>query len=83
MALMDMISIIGAALCLGAFIASNLNILNTKGLSYAAMNCLGTGLLALTVLEPLNIGVLTVEVVWCAFSAYLIYQALTRSSHHG
>ena len=74
--MMTFLSIGGALLVLIAFVASNVGAMSSKSIIYALLNCLGTGLLAITVIDPLNIGVLVVETVWSLFSAYLIVRAL-------
>ena len=66
--MMTFMSIGGALLVLFAFIASNLGAMSPRSVIYAFLNFLGTGLLAITVIDPLNIGVLVVETVWSLFT---------------
>jgi hypothetical protein len=75
---MTVLSIAGAAMVLVAFVLSNLQLMDTKGKTYAFLNFLGTGLLAITVIDPLNVGVLAVESVWSLFSLYLLVIAFLR-----
>lgn len=76
--MMTAISIVGAVLVLIAFVMSNIGRMDSKGKAYALLNCFGTGMLALTVLNPLNIGVFVVEAVWSLFSLYLFVVAMRR-----
>jgi hypothetical protein len=80
--MMTALSIAGAVTVLVAFVLSNLRRMDTQGKTYAFLNFLGTGLLAVTVIDPLNIGVLVVESVWSLFSLYLLVVALRRASSH-
>jgi hypothetical protein len=76
---MTVLSIIGAALVLCAFVMSNLGRMNPGSMTYAFLNFAGTGLLAVTLISPLNIGAFAVEFVWCVFSAYLMVRCWFRS----
>ncbi len=73
--MMTTLSIAGAVTVLIAFVMSNLKLMDTKSKIYALLNFLGTGLLAVTVIDPLNVGVLVVETVWSLFSLYLLVVA--------
>lgn len=79
--LMTIVSVIGAALVLIAFVMSNLGRMDTKSMIYAFFNFVGTGLLALSLVDPLNIGAFIVEIVWCLFSAYLMFRCWDKSGH--
>lgn len=76
--MMTTLSIVGAVAVLIAFVMSNLKLMDPKSKVYALLNFVGTGLLAVTVIDPLNIGVLVVETVWSLFSLYLLVIALRR-----
>jgi hypothetical protein len=69
---MSVVSIVGALLVLYAFIASHTGWMSSEGKLYAWLNCIGTGMLAMTVLDPFNAGVFLVEGTWCLFSFYLV-----------
>lgn len=74
--MMTLLSIVGALLVLVAFVMSNLKRMATTSRIYALLNFVGTGLLAITVIDPLNIGVLVVETIWSVFSLYLLVVAM-------
>lgn len=74
--MMTFLSIAGALLVLIAFVMSNLKRMATTSRMYAFLNFAGTALLAITVIDPLNIGVLIVETIWSLFSLYLLVLAL-------
>ena len=76
--MMTTLSIAGAVAVLIAFVMSNLRKMDPKGKAYALLNFVGTGALAVTVIDPLNVGVLAVETVWSLFSLYLLVLAMKR-----
>lgn len=75
----QMLSIVGAAMVLYAFLALSFGRMDQKGLPYGILNCLGTFLLALSVLHPFNLGIFTVESVWSAASFWLCVKAVRRA----
>lgn len=67
--------LIGAVVVLVAFLRSNYGSLSTTSFAYGIMNCLGTFLLALSVISPFNPGVFIVEAVWSVASFGLCVRA--------
>ena len=65
----------GAVVVLWAFLRSNFGSLSATSLAYGLMNCVGTFLLALSVLAPFNPGVFVVEAVWSVASLGLCVRA--------
>lgn len=74
--LLQSYSLVGAALVLWGFIGNQFFKLDSHGLVYACVNALGTFLLALSVLRPLNPGLFAVETVWCGASCWSIAKNL-------
>ena len=71
------LSLVGAAMVLFAYIATALNKMNPKGLPYGILNCVGTAMIAVTALFPLNLGVLLLEGIWSVVSLILCVKALS------
>lgn len=74
----QVLSLAGAALVLYAFLALSFKKINPDGLPYAVLNFVGTGLLALSVLSPFNLGLFLVEAIWSVASLWLCVKALKR-----
>lgn len=74
----QILSLVGAALVLSAFLANSFGRMKNDSFLYAILNFLGTGLLALSVLSPLNLGILIVEVIWAGASLGLCFRAIRR-----
>jgi hypothetical protein len=77
----QVLSMAGAVLVLYAFLALSLKKINPEGLLYAVLNFSGTGLLALSVLRPFNLGLFLVEAIWCLASFWLCLQAIRRKKY--
>lgn len=76
----QILSLVGAANVLSAFLANSFGRMKNDSLLYAILNFLGTGLLALSVLSPLNLGILIVEVIWAGASLGLCFRAIRRKT---
>jgi hypothetical protein len=74
------LSMAGAALVLSAFLGLSFKKIHPQGLNYAALNFVGTGLLAISVWKPLNLGIFLVEVIWSAASFWLCVKALRNKT---
>lgn len=74
--LTQILSLVGAAMVLGAFLASSYGRMTQTSLAYGLLNCVGTGLLAWSALNPLNLGVVVLESVWCVASLGLCIRAV-------
>lgn len=72
------VSTVGAVLVLFAYIASGFDRMDKSGPLYAALNCVGTFLLAITLIHPFNLGAFAVESIWSAVSLVLLVRALRR-----
>jgi hypothetical protein len=73
-------SMVGAVLVLSAFLSLSVRRIDPQGLSYAVLNFVGTGLLAISVWQPLNLGIFLVEVIWSAASFWLCIKALRKNN---
>ena len=74
----QVISIIGAALVLSAFLGNSFGRMDRESFLYAILNFLGTGLLAFSALHPFNLGIFAVEVIWAIASLGLCIRAVRR-----
>lgn len=72
------LSLVGAAMVLFAYVATALNKMNPKGLPYGVLNCVGTAMIAVTALSPLNLGVLLLESCWSVVSLFLCVKAFRQ-----
>lgn len=72
----QVLSLSGAAMVLGAYSANLYGRLPNKGVAYAALNTLGSGLLSWVALQGTALGLIAIEVVWTAISAVALLRAL-------
>lgn len=77
---MQIISSVGAALILWAFVASSYDKMDKNSLIYGVLNFFGAGLLAVTLVNPLNLGALVLETIWCITGFLLIIRTLKRKA---
>ncbi len=75
---MQLFSLGGAALILTAFVMSTSGRMVHCGAPYAALNALGSIAMGISMIQPLNIGGLALQVVWTVYSLWLLVRA--RSS---
>jgi hypothetical protein len=76
--LLQLLSVLGAGLVLAAFGASQYGSLRSDGISYGLLNLVGSALLALSAVQPLNAGVLVVEAAWSVLSLGIVVRAWQR-----
>ena len=76
--LVQTLSLAGAFLVLAGYGGQQYASLRGDGLWYGLLNLVGSGLLALTALRPLNAGMLVLESVWAAISLGIVVKALRR-----
>jgi hypothetical protein len=69
-------SLLGALLILIGYAGSQYAGLCTDGLAYGLLNLVGSALLALSALAPLNVGVVILEAIWAAISLGIVVRAL-------
>lgn len=70
------ISLVGAALVLGAFAANLSSYLSNQGVLYALLNVVGSGLLSWVAFRGSPVGIITIEVSWTVISAVALVRAL-------
>lgn len=76
---MQILSLAGAFLILWAFIASACHKMNKEGLLYGLLNTIGGASLAVSLLEPLNLGAFILETIWTITGFFLVVRALRKS----
>src|SRR5438067_1702733 len=76
--LLQLLSIVGAALVLAAFGASQYAGMRSDGIPYGLLNLVGSALLALSAVQPFNAGVLMVEAAWSVLSLGIVVRAWQR-----
>jgi hypothetical protein len=76
--LMQILSLVGAALVLVGFGGQQFAGLKSEGLAYGLLNLVGSALLASSAVVPLNAGVLLMETAWVLLSLNVVVRALRR-----
>ncbi len=76
--LVQTLSMLGAAMILAGYGAQQYAGLRSDGLPYGLLNLIGSMLLAVSALVPLNLGVLVLESAWAAISLRIVIRALAR-----
>jgi hypothetical protein len=76
--LMQILSLVGAALVLVGFGGQQFAGLKSEGLVYGLLNLVGSALLASSAVVPLNAGVLLLETAWALLSLNVVVRALRR-----
>ena len=71
-------SLVGALLVLGGYAGSQYAGLRGDGLGYGLLNLVGSALLALSALRPINLGVVILETAWAGISLGIVVRALRR-----
>lgn len=68
----QVLSLVGAVLILVGYAGHQYAGLRSNGATYALLNTVGSVLLAVTALRPLNMGVLLMETVWAGVSLAIL-----------
>ena len=76
--MIQVLSLFGAALILGAYAASHYGGLRPDGLASGLLNFIGAALVASTAVQPWNAGVFVLEATWAALSLGVVGRALWR-----
>ncbi len=74
----QVLSLTGAGLILIAFVASTSGRMVHGGARYAALNAIGSIAMGISMIQPLNLGGLILQVVWTLYSAWLLLRAWRR-----
>lgn len=69
-------SLIGALLCLLAYMGHQLHWLDARKSPYNLLNIAGSGILGYIALEPFQAGFFVMEVTWMAISLFGLFKAL-------
>lgn len=77
--MMQILSLLGASLILWAFIASSYHRMEQTGILYGVLNFFGAAFLAVSLIDPLNLGALILESVWSVTGLLLAVRALKKS----
>ena len=77
----QMVSLLGSLLILGAFVGGQLRKLTPSDLSYILLNLLGSGLLAVVAMLEKQWGFLLLEGVWALVSLWSAAQHASRAWH--
>lgn len=72
---MQIVSTIGALLCLYAYIGHQMHWLDSRKPWFNTLNILGSGFLVYAALHPLQIGFLLMEVTWTIISVYGLHKS--------
>ncbi len=72
------LSLVGAALVLGAYAANLYERLPNTSAAYALLNMIGSGLLSWVALQGAALGIIAIEVSWTLISALALIRALRR-----
>lgn len=73
----QIISLIGAAFCLTAYIAHQLHWMNARKALYNLLNVLGSGFLVFVAFHPFQAGFVVMETVWGLTSLYGLYKSFS------
>ena len=76
----DVVGALGVLAILGAYILLLLGRLRQESISYSAINAVGAGLIALSLLVDFNVWALTVELAWLAISIGGVVRARRKRS---
>ncbi len=72
MNLIQIISLLGAALILGAYVSPQLGRMQPGGTAYNALNLVGSALLGYVAIVESQYGFIALEVVWAVVSLYAL-----------
>lgn len=76
----DFAGSIGVAILIVTYLLLQLQRLNARKVAYSALNAMGAGLIAFSLLFTFNASAFVIEVFWVAISLYGVYRCL-RASH--
>lgn len=76
--LTQVLSLLGAAMILGAYAAGHHGGLRPDGLAAGLLNLVGGSLVAASAVRPWNAGVFVLEATWAAVSLGVVVRALRR-----
>lgn len=74
----QILSVVGALLVLGAYVANLFRWLDSDRAPYAALNAFGSGLLSYVALKSSPLGIIIIEVAWTLISLMAMGRALFR-----
>lgn len=75
---MQALSLVGASFILWAFLASSYDKMDKNGVVYGLLNFVGAAFLALSLIDPLNLGALILETVWSLTGLLLVIRAVRK-----
>jgi hypothetical protein len=78
--LYQLISLVGAALLLIAFVAMQMRRMRNDGAWFNVLNFMGSALLAWVAIHDRRAGFIILEVVWALASLPPLYKAMTRET---
>ena len=76
----QLLSLLGAMLCLIAYVGHQWHWLNTRSITYNLLNTAGSGILAYIAFWPFQAGFVLMEVVWATVSIIALYKSFTSES---
>lgn len=80
--MIQVISVVGAALILAAYAANQLGWLRAATFSYSLVNAVGAGVLTFVAAVESQWGFLFLEGVWTLVSVYAIWRVFAHRSEH-
>jgi hypothetical protein len=78
----QLISVLGSLLVLGAYVASQFGYLSAKGLAYAYANIVGSGILAVVATLEAQWGFLLLEGAWASVSLVAVMRHRAKANTH-
>lgn len=81
--IVQLLSLLGALLCLVAYVGHQWNWLDTRKIPYNLLNIVGSGILAYIAMWPFQAGFLVMEVVWATVSIAAFYKSLVNRVSKG
>jgi hypothetical protein len=78
----QLVSVLGSLLVLGAYVASQFGYLSAKGLAYAFANIVGSGMLAVVAILEAQWGFLLLEGAWASVSLVAVMRQRAKANTH-
>ena len=78
----QLVSVLGSLLVLGAYVASQFGYLSAKGLAYAFANIMGSGILAVVAVLEAQWGFLLLEGAWASVSLVAVVRHRAKTNTH-